>query len=298
MANSVDLVTKFSAILDEIYKISSLTARMDAPTKPVDFLGANVVKVFKTSVVGMGTYSRSAGYPKGDVTGAWESLTLAASRGRELFMDRMDDDESLGMAFGTLAGEYYRTQVVPEVDAYRFSKYASWSGITEVASPTTLTAGSILAAIDVATAELNKDEVPPEGRLLFLSDSCETFLRSALTRVLNNNQNVSDNRLNSLNGMEVIMVPQTRFYKGITLDDGSSSSAGGFTKTSSTGRDINFLMVHPMSVLQATKLAQLKIFDPDVNQDMDGWKIQHRLYHDAFVYENKVKGVYSHIKAS
>lgn len=298
MANSIDLVTKFMAILDEIYKVQSLTARMDAPTKPVDFLGASAVKVFKTSIVGMGTYSRSTGYPKGDVTGTWETLTLAASRGRELFMDRMDDDESLGMAFGTLAAEYYRTQVIPEVDAYRFSKYASASGITEVGSPTTLDKTSILDAIDVATAELNKDEVPTEGRLLYISDSCETFLRQAVTRILNNNQNASDTRLMELNGMPVIMVPQARFYKGITLDAGASSSAGGYTKTPSTGRDINFLMLYPASVLQATKLAQLKIFDPDVNQTQDGWKVQHRLYHDAFVYDNKVKGIYSHIKAS
>ena len=81
MANSIALVTKFQPILDEIYKRESLTAFLDAPTKPVDFMGANVVKVFKTSVVGLGTYSRSTGYPAGDVTGTWESLTLAASRG-------------------------------------------------------------------------------------------------------------------------------------------------------------------------------------------------------------------------
>jgi hypothetical protein len=93
-------------------------------------------------------------------------------------------------------------------------------------------------------------------------------------------------------------VPQTRFYKGITLDAGSSASAGGFAKTGSTGRDINFLMVHPSAVLQATKLAQLKIFSPEENQSADDWLIQYRLYHDAFVFDNKVKGIYSHIKGS
>ena len=112
------------------------------------------------------------------------------------------------------------------------------------------------------------------------------------------NENGVDRRVMTLDGMQVIMVPQTRFYKGITLDAGASASAGGFSKTASTGRDINFMLIDPAAVLQATKLAQLKIFTPEENQSADAWLFQYRLYHDAFVYDNHVKGIYSHIKAS
>jgi hypothetical protein len=270
---------------------------MDAPTKPVDFMGANVVKVFKTSMVGMGTYSRSTGYPSGDVTGAWEALTLAASRGRAFSIDRMDDDETLGMAFGTLAGEFIRAKVVPEVDAYRFSKFASWSGITEVGTPATLTKDTILAAIDAAKLVLNQNEVPTEGRILYISDACKGFLEAAISRSLSNENSVN-REVGRFDNMDVVMVPQTRFYKGITLDPGSSSDAGGYSKTASIGRDINFMIIHPSAVLQATKHANMKTFSPDENQTADAWLIQYRLYHDAFVYDNKVKGIYSHIKGS
>lgn len=298
MATSISLVTKFQAVLDEIYKVSSLTAFMDAQTKPVPFGGAAAVNVFKTSVVGMGTYSRATGYPAGDVTGTWETLTLSASRGRSFSIDRMDDEESLGMAFGTLAGEFVRTAVVPEVDAYRFSKYASWSGISEVGTPATLSTGSaVLAAFDVAMGQLDDDEVPAEGRKLFISTACYNLLKSALTRSLST-EVTADRRVLTLDNVQVIPVPQTRFYKGITLNAGASSSAGGYTKTPTTGRDINFLLLHPSAVLQVTKLAALKAFPPEENQTADAWLFQYRLYHDAFVYENKVKGIYSHIKAS
>ena len=298
MANSIALADKFQPILDEVYKRESLTAMMDAQTKPVDFGGANVVNVFKTSTVGLGTYSRATGYPAGDVTGTWESLTLAASRGRAFSIDRMDDEETLGMAFGTLANEFIRTQVAPEVDAYRFSKYASWSGISEVGSAATLsTAAAVLAAFDVAMTQLDNDEVPADGRKLFISSSLYSLLKGSISRTLANENGV-DRRVNTLDGVEVINVPQTRFYKGVTLNAGSSSSAGGFAKTESTGRDINFLLIHPTSVLQATKLASLKIFTPEENQSADAWLLQYRLYHDAFVYENKVDGIYSHIKGS
>lgn len=298
MANSIALAQKFQPILDDIFKNASLTASMDAPTKPIDFGGASVVNVFKTSLVGLGTYSRATGYPAGDVTGTWEALTLAASRGRAFSIDRMDNEETLGQAFGTLAGEFIRTMVVPEVDAYRFSKYASWSGITEIGSPATLsTAAAVLAAYDVAMAQLDADEVPAEGRKLYVSTACYNLLKGALTRSLANEVQ-ADRRLLSLDNVQVIPVPQTRFYKGITLDAGSTSSAGGFTKTVSTGRDINFLLLHPSAVLQVTKLADLKVFSPEENQTADAWLFQYRLYHDAFVYDNRVKGIYSHIKAS
>lgn len=298
MTNSIALASKFQGILDDIYKAASLTASMDAPTKPVDFGGAAAVNVFKTSLVGLGTYSRATGYPAGDVTGTWETLTLAASRGRAFSIDRMDNEETLGQAFGTLAGEFIRTQVVPEVDAYRFSKYASWSGITEVGSPATLdTAAKVIAAFDVAMAQLDSDEVPAEGRKLFIETGGYNLLKGSLTRSLQNQTGV-DRRIFTLDNVEVIPVPLTRFYKGITLNAGSSASAGGFTKTSSTGRDINFLLLHPSAVLQVTKLAALKVFTPEENQTADAYLFQYRLYHDAFVYDNHVKGIYSHIKAS
>jgi hypothetical protein len=298
MTQTIGLVTKYQPILDEIYRYASLTARLDAQTKPVSFAGANVVKVLKTNAsYGLGTYSRTGGYPAGDVTVSWETLTLATERGREMFIDRMDDEETFGMAFGTLVGEFMRTFVIPELDAYRFNAYSSWSGIEEVDTPATLTSSTVLAALDVASAFMNSKEVPVEGRILFVSDAVQTFLDQSITRMYGNDGNIST-RVNVYNGMPVIMVPQTRFYKGITLSAGGSTTTGSYSKTGSTGRDINFLMVHPSAILQVMKHDNLKIFDPDTNQDKDGWKIQYRLYHDAFVYTQKVDGVYSHIKAS
>ena len=58
------------------------------------------------------------------------------------------------------------------------------------------------------------------------------------------------------------------------------------------------MMIHPTAILQVEKFALPKIFTPDENQSKDAWKFQFRLYHDAFVYENKVKGIYLHKNAT
>lgn len=297
MANSIVLANKFMPILDEIYKKASLTSRLDAQTQPVDFVGANEIKVFKLSMVGLGTYSRSTGYPVGDVTGTWETMALAASRGREFAIDNMDNEETLGQAFGKLAGEFIRTQVVPEVDAYRWAKYAGTAGISTVAEAVLSTASAVLAAIDVANAQMDDDEVPSEGRILYIANPLYQLLKASVSRSLQN-ENGFDRRLFELDGVAIQPVPQSRFYTQVTLNAGATANVGGFVKTAVTGRDINFMLLHNTAVLQATKLAQLKLFSPQENQKADSWLAQYRLYHDAFVYENKVKGVYLHKKTS
>lgn len=291
MANSIEYAKKFVPIIDAIYKAASVTEAMDAATK-ADFTGVNEVKVLKVSTTGLGDYSRENGYPKGDVTAAWETLTLSEERGKEISVDRMDDEETLGLTFGTVTGEFMRLHVIPELDAYRFAKYASTPGISTVATPAVLTKDSIIAAIDEAVRQLNADEVPLEGRRLYINSDLQPLLNSALNR-----QWGSDNTVNTVlsgyNNMPITFVPPTRFYTAITLNAGTEN--WGYIK-GATAADINFMIIYPPAILQVTKFSLPKIFDPDTNQEKDAWKFQFRLYHDAFVYENKVKGLYLHKK--
>lgn len=295
MANTVSLVSTFLAIIDEAYKAESKTAVLDALTQTPSFLNANEVKVLKLSMVGLGNYSRVSGYPAGDLTATWETMTLAAERGRAFSLDRMDNEEMLGLALGNMIRVWMREYVAPEIDAYRFAKYATGAG-NKVSSGATLSSSNVMAALDVGKAALRADEVPMDGVKLYVSDAVLGYIEAAVSRTLAT-QNDVDRRVMMLDGMEVIMVPQSRFYTAITLNAGSSSDAGGYVVNGSTGKEINFLMVRPDAVLQPVKLNQVKYFSPDVNQISDGHLWQYRLYHDAFVYENKVNGIYLHHKA-
>lgn len=295
MANTVSLVSVFLRLIDEVYKLESKTAPLDALTQAPSFLGANEIKVMKLSMVGLGNYSRVTGYPAGDLTAAWETMTLAAERGRAFSLDRMDNEEMLGLVLGNLVRMWMREHVAPELDAYRFAKYAAGAG--NVATPATLsTASAVLAAVDAATLALNEDEVPEENRKLYITFTLYELLKSALTRTWGSEGAIS-RAVRTLETTEVIPVPQARFYTAITLNAGSSSDAGGYIKNVATGKDVNFMILHPSAVLQPVKLNQVKYFDPDVNQTSDGHLWQYRLYHDAFVYENRVNGIYLHNKA-
>lgn len=282
MAN-IELVTKYVPVLDALYKKETLTSVLDAQTQ-IDFTNGNAVKVMKVETSGLGDYSRQDGYAKGTASLTWETLTLSEDRSAELDVDRMDNEEALAMAFGAIANEFTRVNVAPEIDAYRFAKYAKSANIGS-ATGALADGAAVVAALRACATAMDEAEVPAEDRILFITptnlglveDLDTTKSREVLKRF-----------------SAIIPVPQTRFYSEITLNAGGDS--WGYAKADG-GAELNFLAVAKSAVVQATKLALPKIFDPDTNQKKDAWNFQYRLYHDAFVLENKAKGVYAHSKA-
>ena len=191
MANSIALAERFLPVMDAIYKRESLTARLLGANSNIRFTGANKVDVFKTAMDGFADYSRSNGYVTGSVTAGWESYTLAQDRGIALTVDAMDNEETLGMAFGTLVGEFIRTQEVPELDAYRFAKMASTVGVSSANADITIGTTDVPSLIDTAEKVMGDDEVPYEGRILYVSETGYAGLKAKITRYLANENGVN-----------------------------------------------------------------------------------------------------------
>lgn len=290
MANSIILAEKFEPILDGVYKRESLTSRLDMLDQRVNFVDAQTAKVFITDVSGFGSYSRNNGFPQGSVVSNWETFTLTQDRGVSLQVDTMDNEETLGMAFGTVASEFARTQEVPEVDAYRFAKLASASGVDGAAADITIGTTDCPGLVDAAQYSMAENEVPAEGNLLYVSEKFYAGIKSKISRQLANENGVN-REVEVFNGMEVVRVPQNRFNTAITLYDGSENfgyavSAGGYK--------INFMIINPAAVISIRKHAITRLFAPAVNQQADAWKFDVRLYHDIFVMPRKNKGIYVH----
>ena len=103
MANTIALRKQYSTLLDEVYKLSSLTAVLDGPNELVkEGANANEILIPKLSMQGLADYSKSTGYVAGDVTLDYETKKCAYDRGRMFNVDAMDNIESAGIAFGRL----------------------------------------------------------------------------------------------------------------------------------------------------------------------------------------------------
>lgn len=117
VGNSIALAKNYLPLLDEIYTTESKTAILDTASERVQFTGADTVLLYTLSALGLGDYSRNAGFVPGDVTGAWVSYQLGQDRGRSYMVDAMDNEQSKDQAFGGLLGVVEREHVIPEVDA-------------------------------------------------------------------------------------------------------------------------------------------------------------------------------------
>ncbi len=291
MANTIALAKKYVALLDEVYKETAKTAVLESDASLAQQgANANEIIIPKLDMDGLGDYDRNSGYTTGSVTLTNETVKFNYERGRMFQVDAMDNEESQNIAFGRLAGEFIRTKVVPEIDAFRFATLSGIPGISKVATGTTLADGAaVITALRAATNKMDEDEVPMEDRILFITptlygavqDLDTTKSKEVLARF-----------------SQVIQVPQSRFYTAIDLKDGKTEGeeAGGYIKAI-TGKDINFIIAHKPAVIQYTKHAVPKIITPELNQDADAWKYGYRNYGLEDVYENKVAGIYLHHKA-
>ena len=292
--NSISLATKFVPYLDDVYKKESCTAILDTLPERVNWIGAQTAKVFKVDVDGLGNYSRNAGFIAGSTDGTWETLTIEQDRGRSFTVDVMDNDETMGMALASTLSQFERVSVVPEIDAYRFAKYSAGAGTTVTGSLTN--SDDIPNLITTAQATMDDHEVPYEGRILFVNPTIYGYLKNDITRYVTNDVRDVNREVEMYDGMRIIRVPSGRFNTVVTLAEPTdASSAGGY---STSGVNINFLIIHPSAVLQVIKHQIPRLFSPEVNQSADAWLLNYRCYHDAWVLANKTYGIYVHKAAS
>ena len=278
MANTIQLRKQYATMLDLVYKKASLTAILDGPTELIkEGANANEILIPKLDMQGLADYSRSGGYVAGDVTLEYETKKCSYDRGRMFNVDSMDDIETAGIAFGSLSGEFIRTKVTPELDAWRFATYAGKA--TNKAAGTLADGKAALAALRAAKNHIENSEADPATCYLFINPTVYGMIEDLDTTA-------SKRALEGWAG--IVKVPQGRFNTAVTLN---ANGAGGFT---ATGAHINFMVIDKQTAVQYQKHTVSKIISPDENQTADAWKFGYRTVGMAEVLENKMDGLYVH----
>ena len=284
MPNNIELFKQYVPLLDEVYKLASLTSVLDGAAE-LARAGANANELIipKMDMSGLADYSRNSGYVDGEVTLTNESVKCNFDRGRMFTVDTLDNAETAGIAYGRLASEFIRTKVVPELDAFRLAKYASVEGIGSATGDLT-TGANVITALRAAKNEMSEAEVPENERYLFITPTLYGMIQDLDTTK-------SKAAVEGFAG--IIQVPQSRFYTAITQ---VANGNGGYTKADGAA-EINFTIIHKPAVIQFQKHVAPKVITPEANQSSDGWKFGYRNVGIADAYENKLAGIYVHKKA-
>jgi hypothetical protein len=298
MAQVINLASMYTGILDEFYRLNSLTADLEVRSNFVkDFDNAGTIKLLELTMHGAGDYSRSAGFLDGEINTAWRNYTITEDRGVSFNLDVMDSEEGM-LLMAEVAKSFMRDFMVPEIDAFRFARIASKAPVGQSVAAN-LAVGTVLSAMDTAILTLADKEVPQERMRFYVSNTVYNLLKNSdkITRQadVNSNNGVINRGAVSLEGIPIITVPSSRFVSEIELKAGGVAGWGYAPAVGA--KAINFELVDTGAVTAITRHAKVRMFGADVNQKMDADKFDYRVYHDLIVPKRKENGIYLHTVA-
>ncbi len=298
MANIIEHISKhLHNELDEMFVKESVTGILEL-LRPggiqLDFVNAKTVRVPNIAMSALSNYSRTTGYVAGDINLTWEAFTLTQDRGKQFTLDAMDNEESGGIAVIHAMKVFERTQVIPEVDAYRLSTLAAKATGTGIATPGTIEANKVIATFADAEKYFEDNEVPIDRIVYFISTEVARLIKTTTElKALVGTTTVENGdiklKVNTFNDNIIIVVPPTRFKTAYTFGNNY------FTPTADA-KDINILAVYDAASIPIKKHNPVRAFSPEVVQDKDAWKFNYRIYHDIFVPAKKIVGVWLHAK--
>ena len=285
MANTITLRKTYSTLLDEAYKLASITAMLDGPNELVqEGANANEILIPKMTMSGLADYNKQTGYVAGDVTLEYETKKCDYDRGRMFTVDAMDNIDTAGLAFSRLSGEFLRTQVVPELDTWRLAKYANYALADNRIAGEIADGKAGIVAIRAGKTAIKNAEANTETCYLYISTTLKGMIEDLDTTA-------SKKVMEGWAGIQE--VPSSRFFDKVTLTAGG---AGGYTTTG--GKAIDFLIVDKNAVIQNQKHVVSKIITPEQNQDADAWKFGYRTVGIAEAKDNKKVAIYVHTAAA
>ncbi len=303
--NSLESAKKYTDALDKILIQKAQTGFFADNVLKAKFAGAKTVLIPDIDFIGLANYDRDTGFSKAGITVSNESYSLSMDRARKLMLDREDMDET-GVAnlAGQILGEYVRTMVVPECDAYVLSKLAKVA--KDKSHTTTYTASKAVTQLATAINNIQTRVGYDEELVAFLDptmysdvmNSTEFSRHIVVSDFKKGDLNI---RVKSFNGVSLIPVAAERMRDAYTFAAGteatsSTAATGGFSPATNAGY-IRALVIPKNGASLVKKTETLRIFTPEKNIDADAYVFNYRLYYDVFVKKSNLDSIETVITA-
>ncbi len=304
--NTLEFIALAMTALDQQIVAESTTGWMESNAGQVLYNGGKEIKIPTLDMDGLADYDRDNGFTRGGVKLGYQTKTMGQDRGRTFMLDAMDVNETNFVANASaVMSEFQRQYVIPEIDAYRYSKiYALANAKSRVKEGNTLTAKTVFTALkeDIGAIQDVAGDVPlivslPWPIMTMLENSSEIVKQLA---VADFTQGSIKTQVRKLDNAVLRPVPSVRmkteytFFKGAEDSpgepDATDKKAGGFA-AKSTAKDINWIITPANVPIAISKTDKLRVFDPNVNQSHDGWKIDYRKYHELWIKDNQLPAV-------
>lgn len=301
MANTIAYADILQKELDQQMLEESTTGWMDTNAGEVIYNGGSEIKVPTISMDGLADYDRTEGFPTGSVTLTYQSYTMKQDRGRSFMLDAMDVDESNFIANATnVAATFQREHVIPEVDAFRYSKIAALAKTANrMVGGVALTADNIYSMLlkDIAAVQ----DVVGDVQLVITMSALTSAIMSESTQlarrldVMDFKRGELVTKVKCIDGNPILVAPSARLKTEYLFKN--EAAGGGFAPTGAA-KEILWEICPRRVPIGLCKTDKLRIFTPEVNQKADAWKIDYRKYHDLMIKQQKMQSVLVRIKES
>jgi hypothetical protein len=304
MPNTLEYSKIFQPVLDKQIVQESTTGWMEVNSKLVQYNGGNEVKLPSMVMDGLADYNRSSGYVDGAITLKWDTYKLTQDRGRKFQLDAMDVDETNFVATaGTVMGEFQRTLVVPEIDAYRYSAIAAKAIAVGQTRTAAITDTNILTELLKDIAKV-KEIVGNTAKLkITMSETMLTNLGlddKASKRISTVTVPAGEvvTVVTKIDGHEIVPTQQSLLKTAFKFNDGKTSGQekGGFV-ADPLAKAINWLIVAENAPIAVSKTDVVRVFDPMTNQRANAWDMDYRKYHDIWIPKSKEKSIFANTVA-
>ena len=268
---SIDFAEKYSAKIDERFKLGMLTA--GAVNNDYDFVGVKTVNVYSVPVVAMGNYTRSGANRYGnpsELEPTAQEMTLSKDRAFTFTIDRGNlEDAMLAQEAGRALQRQIDEVVIPEIDVYRLSVMATNA---KNSATTEVTSSNAYSVFLDGVSKLTDEKVPLAGRIAYVSPNFYKLIKldDAFVKAGDLAQDMLiKGQVGMIDGVAIILVP-----------------------TSYLPEDVQFIITHASAVVSPIKIAEYKVHDnaPGIS----GYLVEGRVYYDAFALNNKKGAIYKH----
>lgn len=303
MANTLQYASVFQGELDKAAVEQSTSGWMEPNESLVKYTGGKTVKVPLMDMDGLADYNN--GFTDGNIDLKWQDLEFGMDRGRRFTLDEHEvNDTNFVVTASRVMGEFQRTKVVPEIDAYRYSKIATGAIAHDRASGGyTPSATDILNKLyyDIAAVQDVVGDSTP--MIITMSSLVGAILdtSSEITKrldVVDFAQGGVTLKVSALNGEHVIRrVGSGRLKSAYQFYDGKTSGQekGGFVAAAGA-LDINWIICPRTVPIAVSRTDKVRVFDPETNQSARAWAVDYRKYHDLWITDNKWPQVWVNCK--
>lgn len=298
--NTLEYAKIFQGSLDTQMLAGATSGWMETNATQVKYNGGDEVKMPEITTAGLAKYDRDNGFVRGAVTLKFGTYKLTQDRGRTFSLDAMDVDETnFVMAAGNVMGEFQRLQVIPEVDAYRYSRIAALAkGASNEKAAFTPSADNIIGQLEEDITAVQDVVGDGEPLVIIMNRKVQTALNNAANirryiDVGNFTAGTVTTKVRTFNEIPIFGVPSSRMKTQYVFNDGKTAGQekGGF-KADTQAKDINWIVIAQRAPIAVSKTDKVRIFEPDTNQNADAWKLDYRKYHDLWIPSNKLAGVF------